>query len=259
MNDDRLNEVLTRAKADLRHCPQANVRLLSPFTLWLAGIHLRRGTNPNLLTLCMLLTVLVSLPFFLFGNAVCALIGLILIQWFEIFDDADGIVARGTGQLSVFGEQLDFLMHILCHPLSLATYAFAVWRTLPEAAVLPALPFSNTMLMLLLFAIFVLSELGLRALIELDAITREKRRARGEEEPPRAARHTGVATVKMILSALLCYPYPVFMQTFPLFLVIDLFAGTHIAFSVFGVFACLWLLSFLKNCASRLLPYMRGH
>ena len=82
--------------------------------------------------------------------------------------------------------------------------------------------------------------------------------ARGEEAAPRDVRcHSGRATVKMLLSALLCYPYPVFMQTFPLFLVIDLFAGTHIAFYVYGVFACLWLLSFLKNCLTHLLPFMR--
>lgn len=258
MNDQELHETLTQAKADLRSCSQFNVRLLSPLTLWLAKRHLRRGTNPNFLTLCMLLTVLVSLPFFFFGNAVCAIIGFLLIQWFEIYDDADGIVARGTGQLSIYGEQLDFLMHIICHPLSLATYAFAVFRTLTEAPMLPALPCSNTVLMLILFAVFVLSELGLRALIELDSITREKRRARGEEVAPRDLRcHSGRATVKMLLSALLCYPYPVFMQTFPLFLVIDLFAGTHIAFYVYGVFACLWLLSFLKNCLTHLLPFMR--
>lgn len=251
LTTDQIIETLDRAKADLSHHPQSTVRLLYPFTLWLAKIGLKHRVNPNFLTLCMFLTVLVALPFFCFSNAVCAIVGLLLIQWFEIFDDADGIVARGTGQLSVYGEQLDYLMHLFCHPLSLIVYAFAVWRTLPSEKMLDFLPLSNAVLLTVLCSIFAVSEYGMRAVIELDAMTRLKRLQKNDT-PDSEPMHGFRALIGMNL---LCYP--VFMQLFPVFLVIDAFASTHISFWIYGGFACLWLLFYLKHSAGRLLRFMR--
>lgn len=252
MDEIQLRETLARASDDLRHSPQCTVRLLRPMTLLLAGWGLRRRTNPNLLTLCMLLTVLVALPLFCLSHVIPAIIGLLLIQWFEIFDDADGIVARGTGQLSVCGEQLDYLMHLFCHPLSQIVFAFAVWRTLPAEPMLPCLPFSNAWLLVLLAAIFALTEYGMRALTELCAVTRLKRTLREEsaEAPPPRGLHA------LISANLFCYP--VFMQLFPILLVVDLLAGTHIAFWTYAAASILWLLYYGMHACLHLFRYMRA-
>ncbi len=249
MNEEKTRELLSQAKDNLRHNPQITVRLLRPFTLWLSKWGLKRQANPNFLTVCMLLTVLASMPLIAWGRLYSLIPGLLLIQWFEIFDDADGIVARGTGKLSLYGEQLDYLMHLICHPLAIATYAYAIWQTLPAGEPISFIPLSGGWLVILLAAILCVCEYGIRSFVKLDSITSLKQKAAGTDAPP----------ARLSLSAILVtnlFCFPVFMQLFPLCLIADaIWEGLNISLWVFGVVTCLFVLFYLKECLARLKRY----
>lgn len=84
-----------------------------PLSVWFA----KKGILPNYITLLMLPSALVAASLFYTGNITCIILGAIVIQLFQIFDYCDGKVARATNQKSKYGKELDFLMHVICHPI----------------------------------------------------------------------------------------------------------------------------------------------
>lgn len=247
----QIDEMLTTVSQDLKKHPQITVKTSRPFTLILAKWGIKKNVNPNLLTLGMLLSVLVALPFIFVNQIWSVVVGFVVIQLFEIFDDADGIVARGTGRLSVYGEQLDYIMHLICHPLAIATYGYCVYRNL-QAPVFSFL--SNELLVILLCGAFIILEYGIRNFVHLDAISRLKLEQRGEVA--KAGKRGFIKTCyRYFIDNFVCFP--VFMQLFPIFLFVDLVAPVTVSVWVLLGEVALWLIFFLSVLLKRFIRYVK--
>lgn len=93
--------------------------IVYPLSVWFAN----RRVKPNSITLLMLPSALLAAFLFFTGNIVCVIIGAFVIQLFQIFDYSDGKVARATNQKSKYGKELDFLMHVICHPIVFLSFS----------------------------------------------------------------------------------------------------------------------------------------
>lgn len=99
--------------------------LVYPLSKWFA----KRMIKPNTITLLMLPSALISAMCFASQNIVVICIGAILIHFFQIFDLCDGRVARATHQTSKLGRELDYLMHVLSHPVVYISFYFLIMLT----------------------------------------------------------------------------------------------------------------------------------
>ncbi len=249
MTQTELDEILKNAKKSIIQSGFLTSIVLAPFSIVVAKFGLNKNINPNIITLGMLISVLCALPFFYFNAIWGVVIGLILIQAFEICDDADGIVARGSGKLSIYGEQLDYLMHLICHPLAIITYGYAIYIALPAERVFYFI--DNLHLMFILCAIFIITEYAIRNFIHLDSITKLKMQIRDVESSTRHSQHI----VKKIINHFILFPF--FMQVFPIFLLIDLIFNINISIWVFIVAVVLWIIFSLFQVLKRFIKYMR--
>lgn len=82
------------------------------------------GISPNMITLLMLPSALLSAVLFSTGNIYLIIVGSILIHFFQIFDLCDGKVARATKHVTKYGREFDYLMHTVCHPIVYFSFFF---------------------------------------------------------------------------------------------------------------------------------------
>ena len=99
--------------------------IVYPLSVWFA----KRGVKPNNITLLMLPSALIAASLFYCGNIITTVVGAFVIQLFQIFDYSDGKVARATNQKSKYGKELDFLMHVVCHPIVFLSFSGLLFMT----------------------------------------------------------------------------------------------------------------------------------
>lgn len=234
-----------KAKFTFQHAYITSL-VLQPITFWMARKASNKGVNPNYLTLGMLLSVVLAIPCFFCPSPYAYLIGFLLLQFFEIFDDADGIVARATNQLSPYGEQLDYLMHLICHPLLILTYGYVVFQLIPDQKIWG---FEKLYVLLVFFGILFLVEVSMRSLIELSSISRLKRPDTVTETKPL----TGFSYVFRCCYNQISFcltDFPVFALLIPIFFVIDGFLHLNLSFYAFVIYTSCSLLHELKMLLS---------
>jgi phosphatidylglycerophosphate synthase len=73
--------------------------------------------TPNQVTVLMLIVGLVSVVFFLTGNYIHSLIGILLYHLYLILDACDGEIARYKKMYSKRGLYLDYMGHVIINPL----------------------------------------------------------------------------------------------------------------------------------------------
>lgn len=78
---------------------------------------IRRGVHPNTITLLMIISGLLGGVLFLMPSLFCKTIACLFYYMWFIFDCSDGEVARFTNTFSKYGKQLDWVAHMVCHPL----------------------------------------------------------------------------------------------------------------------------------------------
>lgn len=86
-------------------------------------IFIKRNVSPNGVTLLMILlgiigSLLLSLPYMLLK----CIGSFFLLLWYTM-DRSDGEVARITQKFSKYGKEMDYIAHLICHPL----FVMAVW------------------------------------------------------------------------------------------------------------------------------------
>lgn len=96
-----------------------------PLSVWFA----KKGVKPNNITLLMLPSAIIAASLFFCGNIITTCVGALVIQLFQIFDYSDGKVARATNQKSKYGKELDFLMHVVCHPIVFLSFSGLLFMT----------------------------------------------------------------------------------------------------------------------------------
>lgn len=87
------------------------------FSPYLSSFFIKRNVIPNKITLYMILSGIIGAILFAIPNIYIKIIGAILIHLWFILDCSDGEVARYTKTFSKYGKELDFVAHIINHPL----------------------------------------------------------------------------------------------------------------------------------------------
>jgi len=225
--------------------------LLKPITVLFARFLAKRNIKPNLVTMLMLLSVLAAAALFLIPNVVTLGIGIVVLLFFEIADDADGMVARANKRLSRHGMQLDYMMHLLCHPLMIIIFSIVVNRlNLPENIF--GLEISVLHILVAITALFAILEVIERHLL-LSAEYTKIKHSKGL-----AAGNVSVSKIKKLIRYLLMQMhFPVFMLIFPIFMLVDSLTNAHISFYVFIFYAMAKILYILLNYCRRLVVYYR--
>lgn len=85
-------------------------RKLSPYATW---VFARLGVSPNAVTAAFIACGIAAGVVIAFGGLLTAVIGVVLIQLYLIFDCSDGELARWSGRTSVAGIYLDGMGHYL--------------------------------------------------------------------------------------------------------------------------------------------------
>lgn len=87
---------------------------ISPF---FSMFFIKKNIKPNFITILMILfgvmgAILFSLPYI-----IPKILGITFFYLWYIMDCSDGEVARFTKQFSKYGKELDYMAHLICHPL----------------------------------------------------------------------------------------------------------------------------------------------
>lgn len=220
-------------------------------TLALARFFYKIKFNPNIITCFMLITVLIASVLFLVPNVVCLIIGAIVLQFFEIFDDVDGIVARATNKLSKKGEQLDFLMHIICHPILICVFGYLLFNLFPATTIFGV---DKLIFFIVMFGIMMTCELIMRQIIALNVITKLK----VNHAEMQVAEHKTPLIIKLFRWIKSFFDmFPVYALVVPIFIIIDTFCGTQIAFWYSVIYILVSMATILKACVFKLVDYAR--
>lgn len=96
---------------------------ISPYV---SQFYIKRKIRPNVITLHMIFSGIAGAIFFSFPYLIAKIIGAFLVQLWFILDCSDGEVARYTKTFSQRGKELDFMAHLVGHPLMIISFGFSI-------------------------------------------------------------------------------------------------------------------------------------
>lgn len=195
--------------------------LLSPF---LSKLFLRYDIRPNTVTLFMIISGVVGTLFLMCPSWEIKSVGAFFLYLWFVFDCSDGEVARISKQLSKYGKEMDYMAHLICHPLLM----IAIWVTYYQMNI-------TIMNFISIICIaFISAELINRNFVMFVAYIEEKRNmAQGY--------YNSISIVKYLL----CQPlyFPNFVIVFPVFLIFD-YVGIGDSLYVFII----WFAYYMSYC-----------
>ena len=127
-----------------------------PFSIFF----MKRHVKPNTITVIMILLGAVGGILFALPPIPCKIAAIVVYWLWFILDCSDGEVARHTKTFSKYGIQLDWIAHLVCHPLMV----LACWISFQQSSV----PYSY--LLTIMSILFVTCELIRRQLIAFDTL-----------------------------------------------------------------------------------------
>lgn len=114
-----------------------------------------KGIVPNQVTLLMIIFGIIGSIFFALPYLWAKIVGYLLwFLWFTM-DVSDGEVAKSTGNFSKYGTEMDYMAHLIDHPLM----NLAIWLTFLEMNII------NLVLLSAIFIVAISAELVTRSLI----------------------------------------------------------------------------------------------
>lgn len=187
------------------------------FFIWpLCRLFIIKGIKPNTITIFMIISGILGSILLCVPNLIFTIIGAGVIQFFQIFDDCDGRVARCTKTYSKYGLELDYLAHIVCHPLMDLAFATVIYRIMKiDAAFLT-----------LLTATHAVVEMATRGLLGLSQVEKVKDKSVDNQETIQPYSFGWFS--RYILSFFTVFP--IYAMIMPIFLVIDWIFGLEISF-----------------------------
>lgn len=84
---------------------------------YVSSFYIKRKIIPNKITLHMIFSGIIGGVLFSMPNVYLKALGVIFVQLWFILDCSDGEVARYTKTFSKYGKELDFVAHLINHPL----------------------------------------------------------------------------------------------------------------------------------------------
>jgi phosphatidylserine synthase len=134
-------------------------RRISPF---FTNIFLKRKTLPNTITVYMILSGWIGAILFMFDSMLVKIMGYALIHLWFIMDCSDGEVARITKNKSTMGRELDYLAHIVNHPMFAIAFAISMLQ-MPIKAL-------DNIWIVVIFSLLIILNLVARGLMSLNLI-----------------------------------------------------------------------------------------
>lgn len=131
--------------------------LVSPF---FTKYFLKRKIRPNTVTLLMVFCGLLGPVLFALPWLSAKWIGVICLWGWFIMDCSDGEVARITKTFSKYGKEMDYMAHLICHPL----LNLAIYITFSSQVV-------NELWLACTAIVFISSELIIRSLTAINSYT----------------------------------------------------------------------------------------
>lgn len=98
---------------------------ISPY---ISSIYIKKKVLPNTVTLHMIYSGIIGAAFFSIPNIYLKVVGALFIHLWFILDCSDGEVARYTKSFSKFGKELDYMAHLINHPL----FGFSLFMSLMQ-------------------------------------------------------------------------------------------------------------------------------
>ena len=186
-------------------------QLISPL---LTRLFVKAGTTPNQVTVCMMISGVVGAALFAVPQVFCKVLGLVFMHLWYVLDCSDGEVARITRQFSKFGTEMDYIAHVVNHPLFNLAFAYG----------LICMGRYNSSLILWASLLCISAELVIRNLIGFQYMYKLKMVA-GINRSGKRGVLKGAAAVLVNLFSI----YPNFALAFPLVYLVDIYFGTSIA------------------------------
>lgn len=180
-------------------------KTMSPFlSIWFV----KHKITPNSITIMMIISGIIGSILFSFPIITLKLTGGIFMHLWFILDCSDGEVARITKKFSQFGKELDFMAHIINHPLMNLTFVYSL-----------ICRYSNYKMTIMFTGIVLISaEMILRSLVFLQHIYKLKYKENSKDNDGNRNLHKLVASV----SGLFCV-FPNFALLFPFLFIFDYF------------------------------------
>ncbi|MHC5268662.1 CDP-alcohol phosphatidyltransferase family protein [Enterococcus sp. LJL98] len=187
---------------------------ISPY---LSSVYIKKGIKPNTITLHMIYSGILGAVLFAMPNTYIKVLGVLFIHLWFILDCSDGEVARYTKKFSKYGKELDYMAHLINHPL----FGIALFCSLVQ---------------LNRYSFYILSVLVLLSNL-LDYLTRNLNtldlviNLKAENKSIRSSSSTNWSLKEFILFvASLFMVYPNFILFSVLFFFIDYWVGTNIVY-----------------------------
>lgn len=193
------------------------------------ALFIKRKVKPNTITLFMILCGIIGSILFAFPSLITKIFGVVFFHLWFIMDCSDGEVARITKTFSKYGKEMDFMAHLIDHPLM----NLSLWITFI------LIDIENWFIYSLLFILFISLELINRSLTLFTTYLSSENKVKEEER----------TLFKYIVIQFSSYPN--FILIYPAILLVDLFLGgfvvsQYILFIWFGMYAVLALKSIFK-------------
>lgn len=104
-------------------------KLLTPI---MTPYFITKGKSPNYVTFLMIITGVLSSLILFIPNIWCKLLcSIVFFIWFG-FDCSDGEVARFSQTFSTYGQKLDWMAHLSCHPLFVIGMSVSIMQFYPN-------------------------------------------------------------------------------------------------------------------------------
>jgi len=194
-------------------------RRLSPF---IVNVFLNLKIKPNTVTVYMIIVGIIGAILFAIDNIWFKFTGYIFILLWLILDCADGEVARITKVFSKFGKELDYIAHIINHPLFNIAFLLSLIQ----------LNKYNAILLAIISILLISSNLINRNLFSMSIIYDLK-------EKPKNAILNKLKISRVIIGYIIniLILFPNFVLIFPLMYFIDVSMGTFLSLMYFVIVA----------------------
>jgi len=192
-------------------------RRLSPF---IVNVFLNLKIKPNTVTVYMIIVGIIGAILFAIDNILFKFTGYIFILLWLILDCADGEVARITKVFSKFGKELDYIAHIINHPIFNIAFLISLIQ----------LNKYNMMFISIVSIILISSNLVSRNLISMYTIFELKVKSKKIVSNKRKIYRIVIGYLIGVITK-----YPNFVLIFPMLYFIDVLIGTSTSFMYFFI------------------------
>lgn len=211
--------------------------LSRPCSVWF--IH--HNVKPNQITLLMIIFGIIGSILFALPYALTKVLGyLFWILWFTM-DLSDGQVARFTKNFSKYGTEMDYMAHLIDHPLM----NIAIWLSFIEMNII------NPIILSAVFIIWISMELisrNITSFYRYDYILYNKTR----NDKPKQIQ----GWLKYLWGNILLYP--TYIVCFSWLIIVDFYLkiGFSLIFTV--IWVTLFLLMFIRNVYKTVMKFYKG-